>query len=248
MIAISFALPTESNALLRHLESKRFLNANGIAILTGELAGRQVAIFHTGVGRESCQRNVQAAFGAIRPQLLISSGFAGSLSDRLGIGDLVVAQNFSDWGLATRILEVGSGLTAPEPSQPMRFHPVILFTSNKVVESAEERRQIAQQHRADAIDMETEVIATACAVHRVPMISLRAISDAPTAPFPAPAEVLFDIPRQRIPLRKLLWYLLRHPSAVKQFIRFAKQVGAARARLTTALIDAIPRLDTLNRT
>lgn len=240
MIAISFALPTESSGLLSHLKSKRTADANGITILSGELGEREVAIFHTGVGRAHCQRNVQAALGTIRPRLLISSGFAGSLTDRLGVGDLLVAQNFSDWRLATQLMESGS---TPRSSQSSQFHPVILFTSNRIIESSEERQQIAQEHRADAIDMETEVIATACAVYRVPMISLRVISDAPAAPFPAPAEVLFDMTRQRTNFRKLVLYLLAHPSAVKQLIRFAKQISTARERLTTALVDAIPHLD-----
>lgn len=247
MIAVSFALPTESSGVLRHLTSKRTANADGTTIFRGEIDGREVAVFHTGVGRAHCQRNVQAALAAVRPRLFISAGFAGSITDRLEVGDLLVAQNFSDWGLAKQILEGGSASNSPETSGPARFHPAILFTSSRVIESSEERRQIAQAHRADAIDMETEVIATACAVQRIPMISLRVITDAPAAPFPAPAEVLFDVARQRIPLGKLGMYLLAHPSAVKPFIRFAKQISTARARLTTALVDVIPRLDSRNQ-
>ena len=238
MIAITFALPAESSGLLRRLNSKHTTVADGITIVNGELDGRKVAIFHTGAGRDRCQRNMQAGLGAIRPRLLISSGFAGGLTDRLGVADLIVAQNFSDWRLATQLIES----SPPQSPQLPGLQPVILFTSNRIVESPEERQQIAQQHRADAIDMETEVIATACAVERVPMVSLRVISDTPAAPFPTPANILFDMARQRPNFGRLISYLLAHPSAVSRLIRFARQISRARARLTDALSEIVPRL------
>ena len=240
MIAISFALPTESSGILRWLKSKHITTTGGVTIYRGEIAEREVAVFHTGVGRAHCQRNVQAALGALRPRLLISSGFAGSLTDRLQVGDLIVAQNFSDWRSATQLLEAESA--------SMSVQPVILFTSNRVIESAEERRQIAQRHRADAIDMETEVIATACTVQQIRMISLRVISDGPLAPFPAPAEVLFDVTRQRTDYGKLVRYLVAHPSAIGRFIEFMKRITKARDRLTSCLLDVIPRLGIQDQT
>jgi nucleoside phosphorylase len=233
MIGISFALPTESSGVLRQLKSKQVSNASNVPVFHGELGGVKVAIFHTGVGRTHAQRNVQAALGAIQPRLLISSGFAGSLTGRLGVGDLLVAQNFSDWKLATGLLEA---------KPPSALHPGVLFTSSRVVESAAEREQIAQQQRADAIDMETEVIATACAVKRIPMIALRVISDSPSAPFPAPAEILFDMASQRTNYAKLIGHIMAHPSAIGRLLDFAKQIARARTSLTTALIDIVPRL------
>lgn len=238
MIAISFALPAESSGVLRRLDSKRISQRNGITIFHGELSGREVAIFHTGVGRASCQRSLQAAFGTVRPRLLLSSGFAGSLTDRLVVGDLIVAQNLSDWRLATQLLETPSA----RPPQPSRFHPAILFTTNRVVESPEERQQIAQQQRADAIDMETEAIATACTVDQIPMVSLRVISDSPLEPFPAPPDVLFDMTRQRTNYWRLVRYLVAHPSAISRFIRFARQISKARSCLTEALVDVVRRI------
>ena len=235
MIAITFALPTESSGLLRHLESKRGGPVAGTTIFTGKLAGREVAVIHTGAGREHCQRNMQNALGSVRPRLLISSGFAGSLTDQLTVGDLIVAQNFSDWRLATQLIQTNL------PHQ--KFQPVILFTSNRIVESPEERQQISREHRADAIDMETEVIATACAVHRIPMVSLRVISDAPANPFPAPPEILFDMNRQRTDFARLMRHVFTHPSAIRKIIGFAQQISRARLRLTDALIAALPKLD-----
>lgn len=238
MIAITFALPAESSGLIRQLGSKQVSTAGNTAIFRGQLSGRDVAIFHTGVGRTACQSNIQSALGTVRPRLLISSGFAGSLTDQLGVGDLIVAQNFSQWRFATQLTEAGSDIRGGT-----RFRPAILFTSNRLVESAAERQEIAAKERADAIDMETEVIATACALQHIPMISLRVISDTPASPFPVPAQVMFDITRQRTNLGSLLLHVLRHPSAIKRLIRFARQIASARSRLTSALVEVVGRLD-----
>jgi purine-nucleoside phosphorylase len=185
--------------------------------------------------------------------MLISSGFAGSLTDQLGVGDVILAENFSDPAAINRVMQGGVPATfklshantgSRELSPPLngRVRIVKLVTVDRMVDHAEERARIAKEHSAAAIDMETDVIAEACAGIAIPMISLRVISDSPVAPFPVPAEVLFDIKRQRTSFGRLIPYVLAHPSAIGRLSRFADQINRARTILTDAVLNVVTNI------
>jgi hypothetical protein len=87
--------------------------------------------------------------------------------------------------------------------------------------------------------METEFIARACAIHGVPLVALRAITDTPTHPFPAPPSVLFDIQRQRSDISKLVRFFLAHPNRLPGLIQFARRISRARRSLADALIEVL---------
>jgi len=86
------------------------------------------------------------------------------------------------------------------------------------------------------VDMETEFIARACAEHGVPLVSLRAISDTARQPLPAPPHVLFDLENQRTKIMRLVQYFCKHPTRLRELIRFASQIARARETLTEALV------------
>ena len=119
---------------------------------------------------------------------LISAGFAGALDQELQVGNLLLAENFSSPELldsphldfADDELFVGKLATVPG-----------------IVDSKSERDRWAAETGAAAVDMETEFIAAACAAHRVPMLSLRAISDTASEPLPGPAERACSIWRNK---------------------------------------------------
>jgi nucleoside phosphorylase len=216
MIAVSFALPAESSNLASLLRRQN-----------GKIDNRSVSIVHTGVGAKVCARKIDNFLRDSHPEFLISSGFAGSMRDDLNVGDLIAAENFSDRQLLLQA-ERECGARA-----------VKLFTTSAMVDSTDERNQIAQAEGSDAVDMETEVIAQACAAHGVRLVSLRVISDSSREPFPAPPHVLFDLERQRTNATKLASFLLRHPTRITSFIRFANRIGRAREQLAKAIIELV---------
>jgi adenosylhomocysteine nucleosidase len=237
MIAITFALPAESSGILGQLQSKRRVVRDRVRIWYGLLENREVAILHTGVGRRSCQRTIEMFLNTVRPDILISSGFAGSLSGKLQAGDVIIGENFADSELVARLLK-----SKTPGTQRLSYQAAKLITTESMVDSSQERERMAQEQGADAIDMETEFIAQACATHGIPMVSLRVISDSPAAPFPAPPQILFDVARQRTNFRKLIPYVLTHPAVAPRLFRFARQIRRARAVLTEGIIDAIAKL------
>ena len=233
MIAITFALPAESSGLIGLLREKKRASSNSEKIIYGKIDNQPVAILHTGVGRKSCQPKIDNFLRAEQPRCLISSGFAGAAREDFQVGGLIVAENFSDRELlseAQRILTDGNVRTAK------------LFTSATIVDSIDARNEIALANGANAIDMETEVIAQACSVRGIPMLSLRVISDSLCEPFPVPPSILFDIERQRTNPAKLSLYLIKHPGALLDLFRFARQIRQARRILTNAIVALVSKL------
>jgi len=232
MIAVTFALPAESAGFLRCLTNKTFIERHGVRVIRGRIDHRTIEVLHTGVGEKVCAQRVGKFLQDQQFDRLISTGFAGALNDHLQIGDLVLAKNFSTVELSETHASL-SGL----PS-----HVANLLTVSALIDSPEERNKLALTSGALAADMETRFIARACAARGIPLLSLRVISDTPGELFPASADVLFDIERQRIPIPKLVRYFLVHPNRIPQLIRFARRITLARKILTDALVAVARKL------
>jgi nucleoside phosphorylase len=233
MIAVAFALPVESSDFVRLLTKPVIYAREGVESIRGEIHGRPIAVFHTGVGEKSCRARIENFLHQPPFKYLISAGFAGALDRELQVGNLLLSENFSSPELlgspyldfADSALFVGMLATVPG-----------------VIDSKAERDRWALESGAVAVDMETEFIAAACAAHQLPILSLRVMSDTPSEPFPAPPEVLFDLEKQKTNFARLARYLVTHPGALKRLRVFRQQVALARQSLTSAL-DKLMRVD-----
>jgi adenosylhomocysteine nucleosidase len=228
MIAITFALPAESQEFLLSLSNKSRGDRNGIPTTRGEIDDRAIEVLHTGVGENVCRQRMANFLHDQHFDYLISAGFAGALNDQLQLGDLLLAKNFS----TVRTKENFS-------LSSLQIHMADLLTVPALIDSREERNKLALTSGAVAVDMETEFIARACAAHGIPVLSLRVISDTPTELFPAPANILFDIERQQTRMPKLAAYLVAHPHRIPRLIQFARRIARARKDLADALVATV---------
>ncbi len=218
MIAVTFALPSESSAFLRHLR-QTVRGAAGPHTISGTFHGQAISVLHTGVGEKTTRARLTAFLQQAKPDRLISSGFAGALGARLRVGDVFLDEQYSEPALIR-----GSALPIAR-----------LTTVSEVIENSAARAQLALQTKADAVDMETACIAELCRAAQVPMMALRVISDSPAQPLPAPAQVLFDVDQQRTPALPLALHLLRHPQSLIDLLQFARRVARARVELSKEL-------------
>jgi nucleoside phosphorylase len=242
MIAVTFALPAESQGFLRSLGNKSRADRNGIRTIRGNIGERAVEVLHTGVGEKVCRERLGkflSATGRIRRgeegqqiDCLISAGFAGALTDDLRVGDLLLAKNFSTVDLRERWSSLST----------LPIHLADMLTVPALIDSGEERMKLARASGAGAVDMETEFIARACAAQGIPLLSLRVISDTSRELFPAPPGVLFDIERQQTRMLKLAAHLLAHPGHVPRLVQFARRIARARNILARALPEIVRAL------
>ena len=226
MIAITFALPAESSDFVRLLERPSPNSREGVESVRGLLAGQSVAVIHTGVGPAVSRERMEVILRREKFRYLISAGFAGALQRELRVGNVLVAENYS-----TATLLASPGLQLDDEGTFLGK----LLTVPHVVELEPDREDLAKKTGAIAVDMETEIIATTCAAHELPMLSVRAISDTASQPFPAPGKVLFDVARQKTNIFRLLSYLVTHPAAFARLNAFRRQIDVARKALTVTL-------------
>jgi len=231
-IAVTFALPAESSQFMRRLRNKSRADRNGISVVRGMINDRTVEVVHTGVGEKICRERIERFLADELFHILISTGFAGALSNRLHVNDLLLAQNFSTVDLKQ----------AQESLSALSVHAADLLTLPAPIDSREERERIARESGAAAVDMETEFIARACATHAVPLLSLRVVTDTPLESFPAPPNVLFDIEKQRTHMAALATFFLANPNRILRLVQFAKRIARARKTLSKALIQVVHEL------
>ena len=235
MIAVTFALPAESSDFIRLLQDRETTLRGSLQFISGTLHNRALCVVHTGVGERVARVRMAEFLIHAKPSLLISSGFAGATTDELKPGDVILAENFCAPDLFELALAALKRTTVRVGS---------LATAQTIIDTPAERARLAQTTRALAIDMETQVVADQCTSAGLPMLSLRAITDTPAFPFPAPPQVLFDLEQQRTVGTKLALYLATHPLAISRLVAFARRVSAARAALT-AMLELLLRSDAL---
>jgi len=231
-IAVTFALPAESSEFLRRVRDKSARERNGIRTIKGKIDNRSIEVLHTGVGESLCRQRIGTLLEYQQFDFLISAGFAGSLNNELQVNDLLIAKNFSTVDLKDVRFSLSN----------MSITAVNMLTVPAVIDSSEERERIARDSEAAAVDMETEFIARACAVHGIPLLSLRVITDTPTQAFPAPPNILFDIGRQRTRVLRFAMFFLKRPNRASSLIQFARRIARARTALANALIDLVRNL------
>jgi nucleoside phosphorylase len=229
MIAVTFALPAESVQFLRRLGNKSRTHRNGISIVRGTIDHRSIEVVHTGVGENICRQRIGRCLENQRFDFLISAGFAGALKHELQVNDLLIAKNFSTLDRK----RVQSSLSN------VSIHAANMLTVPTLIDSGHERERTARESGASAVDMETEFIARACAVHSIPLLALRVITDTPTQPFPAPPSVLFDIQKQRTHIAVLAKFFIAHPTRMPGLVEFARRIARARKTLADALVEVL---------
>lgn len=216
MIAVTFALPTESATFIK------LLAANGIS-------DADVRVVHTGVGKAACVPAIRQFLANHSPSVLVSSGFAGALSDELKVGDLVIAENYTTPERLERVRDA-LGTSA---------RTGVMATADAITDGADDRAELARRAGAVAVDMETAWIANACRAASVPVVALRVVSDTPAAPLPAPPHVLFDLDAQRTNYARLASHVAIHPSSLLRFVAFGRHVAIAREKLAAALLALV---------
>lgn len=170
----------------------------------------EVLIVHTGIGPASAGRVIQSLLAVERPRLLICAGFGGGLDPALKVGDTLVAD----------------------------FSSGVILSSADPLETPAQKADVFRKSGARIVDMETGIVAFACAEAGVPLIAVRAVSDSAADSLPVPFRVWFDADRQRARPLALVGYLLRNPSRAAPFTRFVLRLP----RVAAALARAIERV------
>jgi adenosylhomocysteine nucleosidase len=219
-----FALQRESAPFLRRFTVRRRLRPAPLpAWLCGPPASPQLVV-ETGAGPERCLAALRwLTTSPLRPRLVIWAGFAGALVDDWRVGDVLFADEVTD----------SRGPLRLDPPLPGPWRPGRLLTTSRLVGAPEQKRRLAEQHQAVAVDMETATAARFCVEQGIPFRALRVISDDVSTSLSP--ELIRVLGGSRVSVPRLLSAVVRSPRLVPELWRLARATRLAARRLADAL-------------
>jgi len=210
----------------------------------GKYQGRNIVLVRTGVGRKRAQNATQQVIDKFNPEVIISMGYAGALTEGLNVGDMFVASTIlspesdstsfeMDDPKNLKWLELAKKTPPPEN---VKLKIGRLITVDMVVHTPKAKKELGSRFRAEAVEMETLEIALLTRVNQIAFISIRGISDAVNHELIDCSSFLGSDGE----LSKLRagWYVLTHPKSLKNAFSLRSNTQIATQNLT----DFISRL------
>ncbi len=195
-LGIIAAMEIEAKPLIETMTDTVCETVSGITFTKGTLRGHAAVVAVCGIGKVFAALCAQTMILTYAPQRVINTGVAGSLTARLKIGDLAVAEKVVQHDMDTSPLgdPVGmiSGinevhlpadagtvalLTAAAKDIGVHTLPGVIASGDQFVSDATKKAWIADTFGAISCEMEGAAIGQVCYVNKVPFAVVRAISD-----------------------------------------------------------------------
>jgi adenosylhomocysteine nucleosidase len=181
-------------------------------------------VWVTGIGRRNAADNIREALIKVRPERVITAGFAGGLNPDLKLATVVFEEDFGA-GFGRELEKLGA--------VSAKF-----YCHRRVAITAAEKRVLWQQSGADVVEMESSVIRTICREFKVPSATVRVISDDASQDLPLDFNALMTS-EDRINYPKLFWKVFSRPSRIFRLMEFQQQTMAAARQLGAVLEDLL---------
>lgn len=165
----------------------------------GKINGKEVVVAECGIGKVNAAISTQIMIDHYHPKEIINSGVAGSLSEKLSVGDIVISDNVVQHDMDITALGDPLGQisfndeqliyipSSREVSEKLMKVCETLENTNvltgtvasgdKFISSVEERLKIGKAFDALACEMEGASVGQVCYRNSVPFSVLRSISD-----------------------------------------------------------------------
>jgi len=188
MIAIFFALSQEIASLKSKVNILKKMRYAHATFYQSEFCGFPLTLVQTGVGKNVSDIILHLS-KCFRIQLMVSSGFAGSVNPEVGVGDLVIGKHvlYSSQGALEGEILIDSTLSCDASIVDMavnlcsndafKSHCGDILTVNKMVRQSSVKKHVGNQTSAIAVDMESFAIAERAHAMGIPFVVARAISD-----------------------------------------------------------------------
>ena len=196
-VGIIAAMQLEAEGIISDMTDIKKETVSGICFYSGNLFGKKAVVAVCGIGKVFAAVCAQTMILKYSPELVINTGIAGTLSDKIGIGDIVVADKLVQHDMDTSPLgdPVGmiSGinvvyLPCSEKYSALLFDAAVavgeadvflgtVASGDRFVSTSSEKARIKELFAASACEMEGASVGQVCFVNGVECCVMRAISD-----------------------------------------------------------------------
>lgn len=233
---VIFALEDESSCLENRLGNRRKIQAYDFHVIIGRLGTQAVGVIRSGAGVENAYRVTQAVIRAHKPESVISAGFAGALNPVFKKYDIFLPSEYCDEKFQIT------------PAHPLEEKVLLhhgtcavirdggrLLTTQKIVDSCEEKLALGKKYTASGVDMETQGVLRACEETGTIMHSVRIISDVCGENIPSDIGKLLKQKTFMSRLGAAFSVALKRPSSVKDMYHLRETALTASVELANFL-------------
>lgn len=228
-IGIVHALSVELAPFLDRCEKVRKYVGGDMVFRGARFGAIRIALVQCGMGAKLAAQGTRALIDAHSPRWIISAGFSGALQPGMKVGDIVTANAIAD----THGRQFDLDLKMPaDPSRGL--HVGKLLVVEEFVRTIAEKKALAEQHGAIAVDLESLAVAEVCRETKNRFLAVRVISDDLSADLPP--EILTVVGGTgSIRLGAAVGAIFKRPSSVKDMWRLRGVANTAAGRLATFL-------------
>lgn len=240
-IGIVMAMQEEIRPVLRRLGRHRKEQAGRFPLYLFQRDGRQLFLIESGMGTKRASAATEELIARAQPRMIITAGLGGAIRPGLNVGEVVLAGHVLtlDEGITTKITAIANdellrAVHKSLPGQPFRIVDGTTVTTGGIVNKRLADQQLAREIVNPVLDMETSAVAGITGRNGIPLIAVRAISDA------AEEELLFSLDELsdrelNIRIGKVLSTIAKRPRILPQLIRLAKNSKLAANNLAIIL-------------
>lgn len=240
-ILFVFAMNIESGGSVDLLQDSEYAKLPSFAAHVGQWGKHKVAVIDGGVGAQKASLATENAIKILRPNWVVSAGFAGGLNDALHKGQILMADKLADE--KGNELDVGFAISPEVAANTKGLHVGRLLTVNRLISEVEEKKQLGETHNALACDMETFAVAKVCAAMKVRLLSVRVISDSVHDQLPPEIEKLMQQQSLASQIGAAAGAIFNRPSSVKDMWKLREDALKASdrlARFLAGIADQLP--------
>lgn len=195
-LGIIAAMTIEADLIKAAMTDTTAEEVSGITFVSGKLEKSEAVVAVCGIGKVFAAMCTQTMILRYAPDCIINTGVGGTLTDKLGIGDLAVSTAVVQHDMDTSPLgdPVGliSGINVIEMAadsvmvekvcaicdqKGIRHHGGTIASGDQFIASREKKDWIVSTFSGIACEMEGAAVGQVCYVNKVPFVILRAISD-----------------------------------------------------------------------
>ncbi len=235
-LAITFALSMEAGGFVDLLEDVVTTRCQRFIEHVGNLNGRRIVIGETGVGSVNAYEATTDLLAMHRPRWLVTSGFAGGMTDALARNHLLLATEVVDE--RGEVVSLGGAWG----TGPAGVHVGRLLTVERVIRTPQEKRDLAARWGACACDMETASVLRACREQSTQAVAVRIITDTVEDQLPVEIESIVERKSLAQKLGAVTGAVLRRPSSIKDMWELRERALIASDRLAKFLVGVIQLL------
>jgi adenosylhomocysteine nucleosidase len=236
-ICIITAMSGETEAVVRALKQTQKTYLGKTVCYRAHSTGHELTIVEAGMGISNATETAGELISSLRPDLMISAGFCGGITEELVVGDTVIATSLMMVSEKTLqdvpviIPSVSRDFVSQQTGGGRRVFGGMFATTSVIMQKSLLATRLPPDAPYPVVEMESAAIALLAGEGGIPFIGIRTISDHVGEELGFSLDEFCDR-QMRIRMAKVLLTVVRRPRIIPQLIRLARNSRVAAASLT----------------